>query len=214
MFKKIFSKKKEAPRQLETPNQLEIGDIVAFKYRELLPEELREKHLEVSKIGTYEYTSGTSKEIVLKDENNHIYFMSLEDNDGDICLCLAKKISRQQVYRLFDEQAFAQLWTDEWAELKVQEHPESLAGWLTDGYSQTIKEQQAYYYARNCYDKNGLVEDLSAVDDGEELRFHECEGNDDHYGLNIEISDDGSTDVFLQLFCPTDVIAEMWPHGD
>lgn len=212
MFKKIFSKKKDGIRVLETPNQLEVGDIVEFKYRESLPTSLREKHLEVSKIGTYEYASGTSKEIVLKDENNHNYFMSLEDDNGDVYLCLAKKISRQQVHRLFDEQVFSQLWTDEWVQLKIQEHPESLTGWLADSYSQTIKEQQAYYYARNCYDRNGLVEDLSEADDGEELRFHECEGDDDHYGLNIEISDDGSTEVFLQVFCPTDVIADMWPH--
>ncbi|MEE8057691.1 MAG: hypothetical protein V3T17_07650 [Pseudomonadales bacterium] len=209
MFKKFFSGKKDRQRQLETPDQLEVGDIVSLKYRESLPVELQEKQFEVSKIGTYEYSSGTSKEIVLKDENNQVFFMSLEDNDGDISLCFAKKISRQQVYALFDEQAFSQLWAANWVELDVQEQPESLKGWLTDSYVQTIKDQVAYYYPRDCQQEN-----LSEASDGEELRFHECEGNDDHYGLNIEIGDDGSTDVFLQVFCPTDVIAEMWPHGN
>ncbi|HEB28247.1 MAG TPA: hypothetical protein ENI05_10795 [Porticoccus sp.] len=209
MFKKFFSGKKDSVRQLETPSQLEVGDIVSLKYRESLPPDLRENQLEVSKIGTYEYSSGTSKEIVLKDENNHVYYMSLEDNDGDICLCFAKKISRQQVYTLFNENAFSQLWTDEWVELEVQEHPESLEGWLTGHYSQTIKDQEAYYYDRDCQG-----EDLSEASDGEELRFHECEGDDDHYALNIEIGDGGSTDVFLQVFCPTDVIEKMWPHGN
>ena len=207
MFKKFFSGKKDSVRQLETPNQLKVGDIVSLKYRESLPPDLRENQLEVSKIGTYEYSSGTVKEIVLKDENNHVYFMSLEDNDGEVSLCFAKKISRQQVYALFDEQTFSQLWADNWVELDVQEQPESLQGWLTVRYLQTIKDQEAYYYPRDCQG-----EDLSEASDGEELRFHECEGDDDHYGLNIEIGDDGSTDVFLQVFCPTDVIAEMWPH--
>lgn len=209
MFKKFFSGKKERIRQLETPDQLMVGDIISLKYRELLPPGLRERQLEVSKIGTYEYSSGTNKEIVLKDEDNHLYFMSLENDDGDVSLCFAKKISRQQVYALFDEQLFSQLWDDHWPELGVQKHPESLTGWLAQSYSQTIKDQQAYYYNRDCQG-----EDLAEASDGEELRFHECEGDDNHYGLNVEISDDGSTDVFLQVFCPTDVIEEMWPHGD
>ncbi len=209
MFKKFFSGKKERIRQLETPDQLMVGDIISLKYRELLPPELRERQLEVSKIGTYEYSSGTNKEMVLKDEDNHLYFMSVENDDGDVSLCFAKKISRQQVYALFNEQLFSQLWDGHWPELGVQKHPESLAGWLAQSYSQTIKDQQAYYYNRDCQG-----EDLAEASDGEELRFHECEGDDNHYGLNVEISDDGSTDVFLQVFCPTDVIEEMWPHGD
>ena len=209
MFKKLFSGKKDQPRILESINQLQSGDIVLFKYRESLPPELREKEFQVSKVGTYEYSSGTSKEVVLKDANNSVYFMALEEDDGEQYLTLGNKISRQQVYSLFDGDAFAQLWSEQWVELELKERPEDLDGWLTERYSQTIKDQQAYYYGRDCHDT-----DLSQAEDGEELRFHECEGDDDHYGLNIEISDDGSTDVFLQVYCPTDVIAEMWPHGD
>jgi hypothetical protein len=209
MFKKFFSGKKTNQRQLESPNQLEVGDIVSLKYRESLPPGLRENHLEVSKIGTYEYASGASKEIVLKDANNHVYFMSLDDDDGDITLCFAIKIPRQTVLTLFDEDAFAQLWTQDWAELDVQMHPQDLEGWLANRYTQTIKEREAYYYDRDC-----LLEDLNEASDGEELRFHECEGDDDHFGLNVETGDGGSTDVFLQVYCPIDVIEEMWPHGD
>ena len=209
MFKKIFSRKKPGLRQLKTANELEVGDVILLKYRESLPPELRENQLEVSKIGTYEYSSGTCKEIVLKDENNQVFFMSLEDNDGDLTLCFAKKIARKQVYVLFDEHEFAQLWTDHWVELEVQEHPEALAGWLSDNYSQTIKDQQAYYYDRDCQG-----EKLAEASDGEELRCHECEGDDERFGLNIEIGDNGATDVFVQVFCPSDVIEEMWPHGN
>ena len=209
MFKKFFSGKKDSVRQLDSPNQLEVGDIISLKYRESLPPELRETEFEVSKIGTYEYASSTSKEIVLKDENNQIIFMSLEDDDGELSLCFAKKISRKLVNTLFDGNKFAQLWTDNWVELPVNEQPDILEGWLADGYSQTIKDQTAFYYARDCKE-----EDLAEAEDGEELRFHECEGNDDSFGLNIETSEDGSTDVFLQVYCPVDVIAEMYPHGN
>ena len=99
MFKKIFSNKKPRLRQLKTANELKVGDVILLKYRESLPPELRESQLEVSKIGTYEYSSGTGKEIILKDENNQVFFMSPEDNDGDLSLCFAKKISRKNRHR-------------------------------------------------------------------------------------------------------------------
>lgn len=209
MFKKIFSRKKDGPRQLETVDQLQVGDIVSFKYRESLPPELREKQLEVCKVGTYEYSSGTSKELVLKDESNNVYFMSLEEDNGEQYLNLGKKIPRKQVYELFDADTFAQLWDTQWAELALQQQPEALEGWVAQHYSQSVKDQTAYYYPRDCHGEN-----LSEAEDGEELRYHECEGDDDHYGLNIDTSDDGSTDVFLQVYCPTDVIAELWPHAN
>jgi len=209
MFKKFFSGKADAVRKLDTPNDLEVGDIISLKYRQSLPPELRESEFQVSKVGTYEYASSKSKEIVLKNESNQIIFMSMEDNDGELSLCFAKKISRKHVTTLFDEHKFSQLWSDNWVELQVNEQPEQLEGWLAECYSQTIKEQQAYYYARDA-----LTEDLNHAEDGEELRFHECEGDDDSFALNIETSEDGSTDVFLQVYCPVDVIAEMFPHGN
>ena len=209
MFKNLFSSKKDdSKRRLETPSQLAIGDIISLKYRESLPPDLREKTFEVTKVGTYEYASGASKEVVLKGEDNNLHFLSMDEEDGEISLCFSKKIPRQQVLALFDEQAFSELWEEDWTELTLQEQPEALNGWVCEQYTQTIKEQEAYYYERDTQGEN-----LSEADDGDELRYHECEGSDDHYGLNIEIWGDGSTDVFLQVYCPTDVIEEMWPHG-
>ncbi|MBL4622974.1 MAG: hypothetical protein JKY89_11290 [Immundisolibacteraceae bacterium] len=212
MFKKLFSRNKSAPRQLEQVDQLQVGDMVLFKYRESLPPELREKQLEVTELGTYEYSSGRSKELVLKDEENNTFYLSLENDDGEVSLCLAKKISRGQVSELFDEQQFGELWGEQWADLAVQidqqQLPEALSGWLTGSYRQSVKDQQVFYYERDV-----LSADLSDPDDGEELRIHECEGDDDSFGLNIEISDDGSTAVFLQVYCPTDVIAQLDPGG-
>ncbi len=209
MFKKFFSKTQTHTRQLDRPDQLQAGDIISLKYRDSLPPDLREKQFEVTKAGTYEYASGTNKEVTLKDEKNQLFFMSIEDDDGEEMLCFSNKISRRQVLTLFTEDAFSQLWSEDWAELEVVEPLDSLKGWYTEQYSQTIKEQEAYFYDRDCQG-----EDISLSEDGEELRYHECEGSDEHYGLNVEIWGDGSTDVFLQLYCPVDVIDEMWPHGN
>ena len=210
MFKKLFSRNKKAPRQLDRVDQLQVGDMVLFKYREALPTQLREKQLEVTDLGTYEYSSGRSKELVLTDEDNNVFYLSLEQDDGEVSLCLAKKISRSQVAELFDEQQFAELWGEQFAELVVQIEPlpQTLSGWLTENYRQGIKDQQVFYYERDA-----LSADLSDPQDGEELCIHECEGDDDRFGLNVEISADGSTAVFLQVYCPTDVIAQLDPGG-
>ena len=212
MFKKLFSRKKSAPRQLEQVDQLQVGDMVLFKYRESLPSNLRERQLEVTDLGTYEYSSGRSKELVLTDEDNKVFYLSLEQDDGEVSLCLAMKISRSQVSELFDEQQFGELWGEQWPDLSVrvdqQDLPKPLSGWLTSNYRQSVKDQQVFYYERDA-----LSADLSDPDDGEELRIHECEGEDDSFGLNVEISDDGSTAVFLQVYCPTDVIAQLDPGG-
>ena len=208
MLKNFFSKKKSDTRILEKPHQLEAGDIISLKYRESLPESLRERQFEVVKIGAYEYASGVCKEVVLKGEENQVYFMSIDSDDGEDQLCFSNKISRQQTLTLFSEDTFSKLWSEDWVELNVVENVDSLKDWYTTQYTQTVKEQKAYFYHRNCQN-----EDLSLAEDGDELRYHECEGIDDHYGLNIEIWGDGSTDVFLQVYCPIEVIEEMWPHG-
>ncbi|MBQ0718981.1 MAG: hypothetical protein KBT88_11465 [Gammaproteobacteria bacterium] len=209
MIKKFFSRNKPTvERQLNSPEQLVVGDMISLKYRESLPPDLREQTLEVSSVGGYEYASGTSKEVVLKDQRNHLYFMSVEKTDGEIQLCFARKISRSELFSFIDEDSFAQLWSEHWAELSVTHTPEAFSGWLCPDYRQTVKEQEAYYYDRDCQGEN-----LAAAEDGEELRYHECEGSDDHFGLGVEISADGSTEIFLQLYCAPDVIDQMWPHG-
>ena len=208
MLRKLFSRNKpSSERQLHGPEQLMIGDMLSLKYRESLPQELREQTLEVIKVGTYEFASGSSKEVVLKDTRNQIYFMGIENEDGKISLCFARKIARHQLFAFIDEDSFAQLWSPDWPELIVQNPPSELADWLSPRYQQSIKEQEAYYYDRDCQG-----EDLAAAEDGEELRIHECEGSDGH-GLGVEISADGTTEIFLQVYCPVDVIAQMWPRN-
>jgi len=209
MLKKLFSRNKPASeRQLDCPSQLLVGDMLSLKYRDSLPQALREQSLEVIKVGTYEFASGSSKEVVLKDAHNQLYFMGIENEDGKLSLCLARKIARQQLFAFINEDSFAQLWSPDWPELIVQNPPSELADWLSPRYQQSIKDQEAYYYDRDCQG-----EDLAAAEDGEELRIHECEGSDDHYGLGVEISEDGSTEIFLQVYCAVDVIEQMWPHN-
>ena len=205
MFKKIFGGD-ETLRTLTDPSQLQAGDIVAFKQRRSLPDELQGQQLEVTKVGGYQYSATEiTKELTLRSEDNRTYYLSIDDNDGDPLLCFSIKLPESQVLTIFDEDEFSQLWGDDFVTLTVKEKLPEFTGWLAESYTQRMKEGEAYFYNYDC---GGQVPE---DDDGEELRYHECVGDVADRYLSVEVWGDGDTDVSLVAFCPVDVIEEMWP---
>lgn len=205
MFKKLFGGN-DAPRTLTDPFQLQVGDIVSFKQRRSLPDQLQGQQLEVTKVGAYQYSeTEITKELTLRSEDSKTYYLSVDDNDGDPLLCFSIKLPESRVLTLFDEEEFSQLWGDDFVTFPVKEKPEELASWLADHYTQRMKEGEAYYYNHDCGGK--VPED----EEGEELRYHECVGDIESRYLSVEVWGDGDTDVSLVAICPVDVIEEMWP---
>jgi hypothetical protein len=206
MFKKIFGGDKSGPRSLTEPGQLLVGDIISFKQRRSLPDELQGQQLEVTKVGGYQYTeTEITKELTLRSEENKTYYLSIDDNDGDPLLCFSTKLPEKILFTLFDEDEFSGLWGEDFVTLTVKEKPAELASWLADSYIQRMKEGEAYYYNRDC---GGVVPE---GEDGEELRYHECVGDVDSRYLSVEVWGDGDTEVSLVALSPVDVIEDMWP---
>ena len=207
-----FKKKKGSLRTLNNPGELKIGDIVVLKERRSLPPELQGQQLEVTHVGTYQYSSSIEKEFTLRSADSTSYYMSVDDNDGDPILCFTNKIPRESVLEIFNEDEFAQLWEPEFINLKVRYKPEQYTSWLTDSYHQIIKDEEGYYYNHDCSDK---PPSRRIDDDGEELRYHECEGApDNNRSLIVEVFGNGETNVFLVVSTPLDVIDELWPNAD
>ncbi|MCZ6525380.1 MAG: hypothetical protein O6928_02290 [Gammaproteobacteria bacterium] len=207
-----FKKKKGSLRTLNNPGELKIGDIVVLKERRSLPPELQGQQLEVTHVGTYQYSSSIEKEFTLRSADSTSYYMSVDDNDGDPILCFTNKIPRESVLEIFNEDEFAQLWEPEFINLKVRSKPEQYTSWLTDNYHQIIKDEEGYYYNHDCTDK---PPSQRIDDDGEELRYHECEGApDNNRSLIVEVFGNGETNVFLEVSTPLDVIDELWPNAD
>ncbi len=89
MFKKLFGGN-DAPRTLTDPVQLQVGDIVSFKQRRSLPDQLQGQQLEVTKVGAYQYSeTEITKELTLRSEDSKTYYLSVDDNDGDPLLCFS-----------------------------------------------------------------------------------------------------------------------------
>ena len=214
MFKKLFKaykgKEKDTgpARVISSPDQLNVNDIIVFKYRTELPKSLREQSLTVVSICGYEYESGVNKEISLKDQHGNIIYMSFENEDGKQTICLSLKIPREKVLTLFNEDVFSDLFEDVQVELDVQQDVPEYEGWYAPKYIQIIKNATAYFY-----DRDPGKENLTEANDGKELIYHECESPDENFGVNVEVWSDGDTDVFLQVYIDGGVIEEMYPHA-
>ncbi len=208
MFKKLanafFSKEKEVERKLSTVADLLVGDIVTFKQRSELPHFLQGVDAEVTALGCYEYHDENEREVTLKTVQGDVFFLSLINDDGECYLSFSKKLSDANVAALFEENLFSDIFEEEVfsKNLCLQTEPEGkLAGWFDDNYNQTVKAIQGFYHP-NSGTPSGK---------GQEFLSHYCEAKNDDYGLQIEIWEDGKTDVFALCCCSEDVIQDLWP---
>lgn len=207
-----FKKDKTAPRKLDHPKDLIAGDLLTFKPRSIVPESLQSETLSVVEVTSYQYSEGLVPEFVVRTPAGDTFTMQCSEEEDGEYITLAKELSRDQVLELFDGDAFSELFGESFAEFatNMDNVPEELKSWVGEGYRQSVKEGVAFFYDEDRRSKGvSQYED----DDSEELRFHECEGSPDDYSLNVEIWEDGSTDVYVEVSMPINVIEEMWPNG-
>lgn len=214
MLKKLFrarfgDKSAEAGRRLASAADLAAGDLLTFKHRLALPPSLQGQTVEVAKVGSYQYEDGLYPQLALDGAESGRIYLSFKAGDASE-LCLSRDLPRKDVLAIFGEEPFATLWDDDFVDLAVAEKPEVYDGWLADGYAQTKKWAEGYFYDRDC---RGEQLSQHQDDDSEELRYHECEDASGRFGLTVEVWADGETEVTLDVNCPPDVIESMWP-GD
>ncbi len=200
--------KDKADRQLTGPAQLRAGDLLTFKHRLALPPDVQGQTFEVTSVAAYQFEDGVYTQLTLDGaEAGRVY---LGFNARDVTeLFLSRQAPRSDVLRLFDEAAFSALWDDDFAELEVASKLPEYEGWLADRYAQVKNFAEGWYYDRDC-----RGEELSRFDDdddGEELRYHECEDATGRFGITVEIWGDGETEVALDVNCPPDVVESVWP---
>lgn len=211
MFSKFFKKKEAPARRLEHPKDLRINDIITFKPRSVLPEELQGTTLTVKKVTCYEYSDGLSPEFTLETAEGKIYSFTYDTEDDGDFLCISRALSHEEIVSAFDEEQLGELWSEEFPTLETRELEAPLSQWLGEAYRQTLKETTAYFYDE---DRRGKAPSEFVDPNAQELRYHECEGTPDQFSLNVEIWEDGDTDIYAQVSVPLNVIEEMWPNGD
>ncbi|WP_395373847.1 hypothetical protein [Marinicella sp. W31] len=194
-------------RKVNHPNDLQIGDMIDFKPRSIIPPDLHGVTLIVKSINTYQYAERTVTEFMLATDTENISMCCAEYDDGE-WVTIGKEVSRAQVLDLFNADDFALLFDpDEYANLQVNKVDETLDGWVADSYHQSKQSSNGYFY-----DHDRRSQGTSNFEgDSEEFMLIESEGSPDDYSISVEIWENGETDVYLEVSFPASHIENYWP---
>jgi len=207
-FKKIFSKTDQKQRQLTQVNQLLVGDIIVLTDSFALPEILRGQQLQVTAVSSYEYENSTQSEWTLQGNDELLIFLSL-DVDDSTELKFSLKIEHDDVESLFDLESFSEIFDEPGqAFLDRKSDNDLTTSWSSEQYQQSVFAKVGYFHR-----KDHRSENLSAYegkDSGEQFELYSLYNEDQSKGLDIEVWQDGDTDVSLTLFRPLSDIIDMY----
>ncbi|MCE9677664.1 DUF4178 domain-containing protein [Shewanella sp. AS1] len=208
----LFGKKAPPPRELNHPNQLQTGDMVTLDDSFALPPQLRGQQLRVEAVNTYEFERKQLTEWVLKGHGSDTLYLSL-DEDDDTALVFSLKINRAQVEQVFDLDAFSDIFEqDIQAQLAVQSPvPEALSQWLGKQYHQINFAQFGYFHREDYRNLRPPQDEGHTM--GEPFEHYLLLDEEEQFALEVEVYEDGDTDVLLSLYRPLSDIREYWPSN-
>ena len=208
-FKKIFNKSSNEPRKLTKVNQLLVDDIIVLTDSFALPESLRGQEFQVKAVNSYEFEEKVQTEWALIGTNALEIFLSLEVDDITE-LKLSLKIQHEDVETLFDLDSFSEVF-DEPGEAFLEKKADSniTALWSSEQYQQSVFAKVGFFHR-----KDHRSESLSAYegkDSGEQFELYSLYNEDQSKGIDVEVWQDGDTEVCLTLFRPLSDIIDMYP---
>ncbi|MDG1751822.1 MAG: hypothetical protein P8I03_09210 [Thalassotalea sp.] len=207
-FKKIF-KKDETARQVNKVNDLLKGDIIVLTDSFALPENLRNQQFQVTEVNSYEFESRVDTEWVLAGNDDTELYLTL-DIDDRTYLKLSLKIQHEDVETLFDLDEFSTIFDEPGEAFLTRKNDSSLSqGWTSDQYQQSIFSTVGYFHR-----KDHRSENLSAYEgkeSGEQFELYQLLDKEQSRGIELEVWQDGDTDIFLTFYRPTTDIIDMFP---
>ncbi len=208
-FKNVFNKSTKEPRKLSQVNQLLIDDIIVLTDSFALPESLRGQQFQVKAINTYEFENKNQTEWALQGENNIELFLSLEVDDVTE-LKFSLKIQHEDVESLFDLDDFSEIFDEPGqAFLNKKMDTELTNAWTSEQYQQRIFANVGYFHRKDHRSEN--LSSYEGKDSGEQFEQYCLYNEDQSNGIDIEVWQDGDTEVCLTLFRPLSDIVDMYP---
>ena len=207
-FKNIF-KKPTQERKLNNVKELTLGDIIVLSDSFGLPEALRAQEFQVSAVNSYEFEHKTQAEWVLQGNNNTELYLTL-DVDDKTYLKFSLKILHQDVETLFDLEKFAEVFDEPGqAQLTRLADSDNTSGWSSELYQQNSYAQVGYFHRKDY--RTSALSAYEGKDSGEQFELYSLLDEDQDKGIDIEVWQDGDTEIFLTLFKPTTDIVDMYP---
>jgi hypothetical protein len=212
-FTRMFNKSANEQRKLSSASDLKINDIIVLSDSFALPEKLRGQQFQVTAVNSYEFEQNTQTEWQLKNNQNDSIYLTL-DVDDEVYLKFSLEIEQNDVEQLFGVDEFAIVFDENSYEnnpafLARQQDSELTKQWTSEQYQQSVFAQVGYFHR-----KDHRSENLSAYqgkDSGEQFELYQLLDQEQSRGIDIEVWDDGDTDVFLTLYRPLSDIVNMYP---
>ena len=207
-FKRIFKQEKNQ-RTVAHASELQVNDIIVLTDSFALPEMLRNQEFQVTAINSYEYEHSVETEWVLTGSMETQLYLSL-DVDDKTYLKFSLKIAHEDTETLFDLDSFSEIFDEPGQAFLTRKSDTQLTtGWSAEEYQQYLFAKVGYFHR-----KDHRVHTLSSYDGkdaGEQFESFRLLDQDQSRGLDIEVWDDGDTDVFLTLYRPMTDIVDMYP---
>jgi hypothetical protein len=207
-FKRIF-KKETAERTVDSALELKIKDIIVLTDSFALPESLRQQEFQVSAINSYEFEHQTQTEWVLQGANDLELYLTVEQDDKTF-LKFSLKIQHQDIESLFDLDEFATVFDEPGQAFLDKKQDTALSsGWTSEQYQQRIFANVGYFHRKDSRDEK--LSQYEGNDAGEQFELYNLLDEEQSRGVDIEVWQDGDTDIFLTLYRPTSDITDIYP---
>ncbi|MFC1749026.1 hypothetical protein ACFL2V_09500 [Pseudomonadota bacterium] len=194
----------EPQRKLKHPRDLKAGDIIKFAF--LDNQDLSGKQFEVTQINSYLYDGLNYPELILKDSQGNIVYLMMEEEDGEECVAISKKVARSKIRKVIDQADLDKiLEKGTGTSINVASVPDELEGWLVKTYTETddaVKGAFAKGDTRDPSHNGGGRESFSS---------HTLVDDSDEYALEIEVYGTNELELSATVYLEVSDIDEMWP---
>lgn len=208
-FAKFSGNSKTEPRKLSKASQLLANDIIVLTDSFALPESLRKAEFQVKSVNSYEFENSVQTEWALLGENDIEIFLSLAVDDTTE-LKFSLKIAHEDVESLFDLERFGEIFDEPGQAFLDRKKDTALTtGWSSEQYQQNIFAKVGYFHRKDHRSEN--LSSYEGSDSGEQFELYSLFNEDQSYGIDIEVWQDGDTEVCLTLFRPLTDIIDMYP---
>lgn len=193
----------EPQRKLKHPRDLKDGDILKFAF--LDNQDLSGKQFEVSQVNSYLYDGLHYPELILKDSQGNIVYLMMEEEDGEECVAVSKKVPRSQIRKVVDQADLDKiLEKGTGTTIDVASVPEGLESWLAKTYTETEEAKGSF--------AKGDTRDASHGGGGKErFKSHTLVDDSDEFALEIEVYGANEIEMSATVYLEVSDIEEMWP---
>ncbi len=208
--KALWSRTKKDPesRQLDNASDLLEGDLVNISDSYALPAQIRGSSFKVIAVTTYQFEYEFETNFSLEGQDDYRLNLLVEKEDGRERAAFSLSINRDMVEQLFDLDQFSEIFDEDvQTDLELQQESEELAGWTAPVYRQQSCAERGYYYQQDYRGESSPDEE----GEGEPFDYYSLVSDDGDYAVEIEVWDEGETDVVLTIYRPITDIKELWP---